>query len=244
MESGLAFSGVFDNLLLQSWWLIVLVVVMMSVLALGGEGVWRSKRSKRVAKGTVGFSYRVRDDFLSPAEISFFHVLSSAAGTDHFVFPKVRLSDVLFVARPNENLAQYNQISQKHVDFLVCRREGMKPVLCVELDDSSHRGEDPQGRDEFKDRAFEAAGMRLMRVHAQRQYNVAALATELGVAGEPPTAIPQTAEPPASPLCPKCGVPMVKRVATNGTHKGDAFWGCVNYPRCREVQLLRSPART
>jgi hypothetical protein len=38
-----------------------------------------------------------------------------------------------------------------------------------------------------------------------------------------------TSTPPA---CPKCGEPMVLRVAGRGSHQGERFWGCPSYPRC------------
>jgi restriction system protein len=34
----------------------------------------------------------------------------------------------------------------------------------------------------------------------------------------------------STPTCPACGVKMVPRKSRKG---GKAFWGCVNYPRCR-----------
>jgi len=37
------------------------------------------------------------------------------------------------------------------------------------------------------------------------------------------------------PICRKCGVEMVERMASRGARAGEKFWGCVNYPRCREV---------
>lgn len=36
----------------------------------------------------------------------------------------------------------------------------------------------------------------------------------------------------ATPTCPSCGVKMTKRNPKAG---GKAFWGCVNYPRCRSI---------
>ena len=37
------------------------------------------------------------------------------------------------------------------------------------------------------------------------------------------------------PFCPMCGVPMVVRTATRGVRKGKQFFGCRNYPHCREI---------
>ena len=40
---------------------------------------------------------------------------------------------------------------------------------------------------------------------------------------------------PAAPICKRCGVPMVKRVAKKGKNAGSEFWGCPNYPHCRYI---------
>jgi hypothetical protein len=36
-------------------------------------------------------------------------------------------------------------------------------------------------------------------------------------------------------LCPKCGVPMVRRKAVRGKNAGNEFYGCPNYPHCHEI---------
>lgn len=41
--------------------------------------------------------------------------------------------------------------------------------------------------------------------------------------------------PSESPRCPRCGVPMVLRVARRGKQRGRLFYGCPNYPLCREI---------
>lgn len=40
--------------------------------------------------------------------------------------------------------------------------------------------------------------------------------------------------------CPKCGAEMVLRTAKRGANAGKEFWGCVNYPKCREIVTLSS----
>ncbi|MDM5088865.1 NERD domain-containing protein [Aeromonas bestiarum] len=42
------------------------------------------------------------------------------------------------------------------------------------------------------------------------------------------------------PACPKCGSHMVLRTASRGENKGNQFWGCSGYPKCRGVTLLHS----
>jgi len=38
-----------------------------------------------------------------------------------------------------------------------------------------------------------------------------------------------------SPQCPSCSGEMVKRKAKSGQNAGNEFWGCSNYPKCREI---------
>jgi cobaltochelatase CobS len=39
----------------------------------------------------------------------------------------------------------------------------------------------------------------------------------------------------AGPICSQCDVPMVRRIAKRGKRRGSAFWGCANYPRCKNT---------
>ena len=43
------------------------------------------------------------------------------------------------------------------------------------------------------------------------------------------------AETVSAPVCQRCGVPMVKRIAKKGEYAGREFWGCPNFPRCRNM---------
>lgn len=76
------------------------------------------------------------------------------------------------------------------------------------------------------------------------RYNAEALAAELagcfnGTPVIPPslaTAAPTAAvHNSAQPVSPNCGVPMLQRTASKGANRGKQFWGCPNYPKCREV---------
>ena len=210
-------------------------------------------KSNRAGKaGEKSLPYRTRDDFLSPAEASFCHVLSSVVKDQAVVCLKVRLGDVFFVAKTEKRQAYANRISAKHVDFLLCDSKTMKPLAGIELDDASHNRADREERDEFVEKVFQAAGLPLVRVKAQREYNVRDLATQvlplLTRPSVPPTAplrpaaassqspAPMASATKAVPICPKCGVQMVMRVRKHGPNPGSRFYGCPNFPKCREVQ--------
>ncbi len=187
--------------------------------------------------------YRVRDDFLSPAEFSFYKILSSLGGTKLTIQSKVRLADVFFVSRPNENMTYFSRIAQKHLDFLVCDSVTMKPLLGIELDDSSHKRDDRQERDDFFERVFQVAGLPLLRLPVQREYNTREVAAKIApllkdkISPSTSSSQPETVKQESSTsICPKCGIPMVLRTVSQGEHKGKQFYGCQNYPRCREMK--------
>lgn len=190
------------------------------------------------AHASAELPYRLRDDFLSPAELSFYRVLRFAVKEQAIVFAKVNLADIFFVVRPNENQSHRNKIDRKHVDFLICNAETMKPLVGLELDDKSHEQPKRVERDEFVDAVFEAADLPLIHVTARAAYEpnalIELLAPHLSV--RPIAArVPMAANPATSPICPKCGTQMVERVASKGPNAGKKFWGCQNYPKCREV---------
>ncbi|MBR4563488.1 MAG: topoisomerase DNA-binding C4 zinc finger domain-containing protein [Paludibacteraceae bacterium] len=48
-----------------------------------------------------------------------------------------------------------------------------------------------------------------------------------------------------SPFCPKCGKPMLKRMAKKGINSGKPFWSCSDYPNCtgtRKMELKDPPS--
>lgn len=196
------------------------------------------------APGSTALPYRLRDDFLSPAERSFFRALASAAGEQLVVCPKVNLADIFFVLKPNENVAYRNKIDRKHVDFLLCDATSLTPRLAVELDDKSHQRGDRQARDAFVDEVFKVGGLPLLRVPTRASYDVATLASQVRQLVQPAATPPPTAaaNDGAAPLCPKCGVTMVLRTASRGERAGEQFYGCVNYPKCRETASTKPDA--
>lgn len=198
----------------------------------------------RQSKTPEALPYKLTDKFLTPAELSYYKVLTSVLSPKAVVNAKVNLADILFVSRPNENISFRNRIAQKHVDFLLCDATSMKPALVIELDDASHKRADRRKRDKFVDKALHAAGMPILHVTQQRQYSREEVISQLKPFLTSPTPeIDNKAEEAESttpmkigpPNCPKCGAPMVLRTASRGEHKGRQFFGCQNYPNCRQV---------
>lgn len=172
-------------------------------------------------------NYRLQNHFLSKAELAFHATLKEAVQSQAIICPKVRLADIFFV--PGKSYAQYNRIAQKHVDFLLCDPATMRPLVGVELDDRSHDLPERQARDQFVDEVFQAANLPIIHFPARSSYSSAEIKATLQPCLEATETIP---------ACPKCGMPMVKRTAKTGTNAGKQFYGCRNYPNCREMLPL------
>lgn len=41
-----------------------------------------------------------------------------------------------------------------------------------------------------------------------------------------------------APVCPKCGMPMLRRMQRKGQQQGREFWGCSDYPRCNGIRPI------
>ena len=233
------------------WLLLVLVL-----LALIGFFLLK-RRNRSHPEDAEALPYVLGDALFTPAERSFLGVLDQAVSADYRVFGKVRVADVVAVAKGTPKpqwQSTFNQISAKHFDFVLCRPNDLKPVCVIELNDQSHTKESRQGRDNFLERVCTAAGIPLIFFPAKSTYTLAeisaSIANAMGAKVGPsdvtaPTplgednvsAIEQdfdiAQENDLGPDCPRCSSQMVRRMAKSGENAGKEFWGCTKFPACR-----------
>ena len=188
------------------------------------------------------YPYLLRDDFLSPAELSFYLTLKHTVSDWALICPKVNLFDLFYVKYSDQKrFWKYMiKINRKHVDFVLCDPKTTKPLLGIELDDKSHKRSDRQARDEFVDNVFSAANLPLERIPVKHSYSTSELDSLLRQhigfnEVETPSQSANTENQSSTPLCPKCDKKMVLRTAKSGSKQGKQFWGCPDYPRCRGI---------
>lgn len=125
--------------------------------------------------------YKKKDYILTKAERSFYEVLklsSRSLGVE--LFTKVRLADLFYIPSNTSNrIAYLNKITSKHVDFVLCDTVNLRPLLAIELDDSSHNQQSRVKRDEFVEKVFKNAGLPLLRIPARNSYNLQEVSTML-----------------------------------------------------------------
>lgn len=181
--------------------------------------------------------YRLRHEFLSPAESAFYHVLTEMVKDHLLVCPKVALLDLFFVARPNENIQYTNRLVRKNIDFLLLRRDTLKAALAVELDYPKQTDHRPV--DTFLDGLCAQVNLPLVHVTVQQTYDIQVLALRFAEAmRKARVENPLTSPADYSPICPRCGITMVLRFDKAGPLNGHKYYGCLNFPTCQETFSL------
>jgi uncharacterized protein with GYD domain len=133
-------------------------------------------------KDTPELSYQSAGPLLSEAEKLFYTSLQTAFGQTYWIYPKVRLADLIKpTAKPrtSEWHTAFNKIKSKHVDFVVCHPESFDVVAVFELDDASHERRDRKDRDAMVDQALSSCGIAIHHIKATNQYDAEALAAML-----------------------------------------------------------------
>lgn len=130
------------------------------------------------------FPYIKKDCLMSEAEKKFYFVLLEIIGNDYLIFSKVRLADLLYLPKmSNSDFYHYqNKIQSKHVDFLICDKENVNPLLVVELDDSSHLKMDRILRDKLVDKIFESAKLPILHIKFSNNYDSNSLLDQINKA--------------------------------------------------------------
>ena len=125
------------------------------------------------SKSESNFPFKKKDYLLSMAEKNFYWVLSQVANKNNvLLFTKVRLEDLLWIPKGTENrFGERSRIKSKHIDFVLCDKENIKPLVAIELDDSSHSRPDRIDRDNFLDKALGVAGLPILHQKVQYSYD-------------------------------------------------------------------------
>jgi very-short-patch-repair endonuclease len=111
--------------------------------------------------------------FLSPPEAAYYKLLKLSFGGRYLIFAQVRLLDLCEVLDRPFNQGAFNRIARKHVDFVLCHPRTFKPMVAIELDDSSHARPYRRNRDRFLDELFRVIGMKLVRQRVRLVFSVA-----------------------------------------------------------------------
>lgn len=147
---------------------VVLIAAIFVVLKKYFPDIFNEK--EKVSKSP--YNYIKKDFLMSRAEHEFFDILIEVVGNQYYVFPQIHLSTVLDNKVVGQNWrGAFRHIDEKSVDFVICDKAYIKPILAIELDDRTHEREDRKGRDGEVERILNESKLALLRFGNNGSFN-------------------------------------------------------------------------
>lgn len=114
--------------------------------------------------------YKKRQSVMNRSESAFFFELQKQLPNDYYIFPKMRIADILETVSGKDYYLMRNKILPKHIDFLVCDSY-FKPVVAIEVNGSYHNSPSQQGKDQSKKQILESAGLSFETVNVGSDFS-------------------------------------------------------------------------
>jgi hypothetical protein len=142
------------------------------------------------------------------------------------VLAKVRIADIIKVDEQITRDSKYfYQIAYKHIDFIICNKADLDIICAVELDDFTHDTDERHERDRFVEEVLYECKIKLFRIKFKimciEERDIREIVNEV--------------YRHQAPNCPVCKTKMDVYESKRKRNAGHRFYGCINYPNCRET---------
>lgn len=112
--------------------------------------------------------YRMITSVLTPREKTAYYIIFNYCTKNNLaLFSKIRLADFITPQNTSYNRDFYlwfNKISAKHVDFLIVQQGSFRPLLAIEIDDTTHYRADRKERDIFVNNIYFSIGLPVLHL--------------------------------------------------------------------------------
>lgn len=178
---------------------------------------------------TSDYAYTKKDRLLTKTEKSMYDLLVTQFGNSVTVLVKVRLADIVNVNNTTTRDTKYfKQVENEAIDFLICDKQNLSLICVIELDDDTNETQSAEIRAERKQLIKNLlqecnieilrTNFKLMRLEENHLRKIERLILEH-----------------QTPQCPTCKGKMSINVSKRQKNYGHRFYGCINYPNCRET---------
>lgn len=150
--------------------------------------------------------YTKRKYLFSVPELKFFELLKEIIGDNYYIFPKVRICDII-EPKNKSDYSNFNRIKSKHVDFLLCTKNPITSKIIIELDDSSHNAPRRQTRDRFVDEIFANSEIPIVHIKTQDAHSKESVTKQLQEAYRTKYVIKEKEKTPNK--APGCGLALI-----------------------------------
>ncbi len=126
----------------------------------------------------VSFPYKKKPSLFTDTEREFLKLLQTAVGQKYTIICRVRLSDIISVKSGTEKKASASAAQRatgKQLDFVLCDKETMAPVVAVDLVHKNAKGGYKAQKDWFVTGALDAASIPHLRIKVRSGYQPQAI---------------------------------------------------------------------
>ncbi|UAA39391.1 DUF2726 domain-containing protein [Paraneptunicella aestuarii] len=139
---------------------LLILLIAVSVMAL------------KLNDGGLAFPFKKRSNLFTPVERNFLDLLETAVGHQYRIICRVRLTDILDVRKNTAKRTlrtAMQRASGRHLDFVLCDKQDLTPVVAVDLVHDRGDGYKTQ-RDWFVAGALDAARIPHLRIKVKAGY--------------------------------------------------------------------------
>lgn len=143
---------------------LILVLVIVGVIALVvAQLVPRKKQDQKGEKYDLS-RYYLKNSIVTSVEKWMYNIIKDELTEEYIVAPKVGIKDFVGVKKGNNYFKYFGHISQRHIDFLICKKDILSPALGIEIDDTSHEQQNRKNRDQENDQIYNAIGIKVLHI--------------------------------------------------------------------------------
>ena len=157
----------------MSWivWIIIFIVII---------AVMRFFETGKGFRTGSQWNYGRKNFIMTRAEHECFNVLIEGLGNEYYIFPQIHLDAIVYPKAGHRNrLYALRHINQKSVDFVICDKAYLRPLLAIELDDSTHDQPDRVARDVIVEAILKNAGIPFYRIKNSSNFDFKKLTEEI-----------------------------------------------------------------
>lgn len=114
--------------------------------------------------------YKKRSSVMNRSESAFFFELQKQLPHGYYIFPKMRIADILETVSGKGYYHMRNGILPKHIDFLICDSY-FKPIVAIEVNGGYHNNPNQQEKDHIKKKILENAGLSFETVNVGSDFS-------------------------------------------------------------------------
>ncbi|WP_299080303.1 DUF2726 domain-containing protein [uncultured Paraglaciecola sp.] len=144
-----------------------LAIVLMMLLIIVAVG------AMKLYEPSLAFPFKKKGNLFTPVERTFLELIEEAVGKEFRILCRVKMSDILAIrqnADKKTSKSAATRAGSRHLDFVLCSKEDMAPIVAIDLVHSSGKDGYKSQRDFFVSGALDAAHIPHVRIKVRSGY--------------------------------------------------------------------------